>query len=79
MTINQTATETPAKRTHGLLELRLLRAEANLCDVHRKLPKDALVICTRYTHKESVTLYRSAAENQANAESKLLNQIFNAQ
>jgi hypothetical protein len=59
-----TATETPAKRTHGLLELRLLRAEANLCDVQRRLPKGALVICTRYTHKESVTLYRDAPNNE---------------
>ena len=64
MTIDPTTTETPAKRTHGLLELRLLRAEANLCDVQRRLPKDALVICTRYTHKESVTLYRDAPNNE---------------
>lgn len=57
-----TVGESLAKTT--LQELRLLRAEANLCDVQRKLPKDALVICTRYTHKESVTLYRVAPNNE---------------
>lgn len=60
-----------------LHELRLKRAEANLCDVQRQLPKDALVISTRYTNTESVTLYRGAAVSQSVAEGKLLEQIFN--
>ena len=42
-----------------LTELRLLRAENALGDIHRHLPRAATILRVRYSQTEMIVLYRA--------------------
>lgn len=42
-----------------LHELRLLRAENALGDIHRHLPRATLILCVRFTETEMIVVYRA--------------------